>query len=577
MGTAKVWRFTTSDVTAPTVTSTSPSDGATGVAVTATVSGIFSKAMDDTTITTSTFTLKTLAGASVTGTVAYNSSTKTATFTPGSSLLSITTYEATIASTVKDTAGNELGNAKTWNFTTADITAPTVSSVLPASGATAVDPTAEVSAVFSKDMDSTTINTTNFTLTDPNSANIAGTVGYNSTTKKGTFTQSANLPLSATIAALISRNVKDSVGNTMGTDYTWSFTTRDISSWAFVDGNGTNGLNKDSTRLPFLPQLTVFNSKLYAMWYETNGSKYQARVAVYSGSDTSPTWTFVDGGGANGINYNTAQSVSAPQLTVLNSKLYATWTESNGTNYQIRMLVYNGNDSSPIWTFIDGNGANGINKSSAQDGGSPQITVFNSKLYATWYESNGVANQIRVVVYNGNDSSPACAFVDGNGANGINKDATKLTAYPQLTVFSSKLYITWYESNGTKTQTRVAVYNGNDTSPTWTFVDGNGTNGINKSTAQDAIYSQLTVLSNKLYATWVESNGTKNQIRMAVYNGNDTSPTWTFVDGNGTNGINKSTAQDAFYPQLTVFNNKSYAIWEEHNGVTYQVRVAVGQ
>jgi len=246
-----------------------------------------------------------------------------------------------------------------------------------------------------------------------------------------------------------------------------------------------------------------------------------------------------------------------------------------------------------LWTFVDGNGPNGINKYTTQSAVAPQLTVFGSKLYATWQEDTKNpafhTTQLRVAVYNGNDSSPSWTFVDGNGPNGINKNTTQNTLAPQLTVFGSKLYATWLEGNNNlavyASQIRVAVYNGNDSSPSWTFVDGNGPNGINKDTTQNAVAPQLTVFGSKLYATWEE--GTNNpafhasQIRVAVYNGNDSSPSWTFVDGNGPNGINKNTTQNAVVPQLTVFGNKLYATWQEDtNNPTFyasQIRVVVAK
>ena len=300
-------------------------------------------------------------------------------------------------------------------------------------------------------------------------------------------------------------------------------------------------------------------------------------VVSSGGGALTGLWAFVDGNGMNGINKNTTQRAIAPQLTVFRSKLYATWWENTSTPAfsatQIRVAVYNGNDSSPSWIFVDGNGPNGINKNTTQNAVAPRLNVFGSKLYATWQEdaSNPAffATQIRVAVYNGNDSSPSWAFVDGNGTSGINKNTTQNAVAPQLTVFGSKLYATWQEGANTPafhaTQIRVAVYNGNDSSPSWAFVDGNGTNGIN--TTQSAVAPQLTVFGGKLYATWQEDTNNPAvhafQIRVAVYNGNDSSPSWTFVDGNGPNGINKDTTQSAVAPQLTVFGSKLYATWQE--------------
>jgi hypothetical protein len=348
-------------------------------------------------------------------------------------------------------------------------------------------------------------------------------------------------------------------------------------SWAFVDGNGPNGINHDTSKNASYPELAVFNTKLYATWREDNGTAMQIRTAVYNGNDASPSWAFVDGNGPNGMNRLSNQAASNPRLAIFNAKLYATWSEFNGTTNQIRAAVYNGNDAAPSWAAVDGNVTNGINHDSAKHALSPQLTVFNSKLYATWMEDYSTGYQIRAAVYNGNDASPAWAFVDGNGTVGINKNTAKNAYNPQLTVFDSKIYATWMEDNGIAFESRVAVYNGNDASPAWTFVDGNGTVGINKDATKNVQDPQLTVLSSKLYATWVENNGTANQIRVAVYSGDDAAPSWTFVDGNGTVGINKNAARNALNPQLTAFASKLYATWMEDNGTYFQIRVAVGQ
>jgi hypothetical protein len=111
-----------------------------------------------------------------------------------------------------------------------------------------------------------------------------------------------------------------------------------------------------------------------------------------------------------------------------------------------------------------------------------------------------------------------------------------------------------------------------DGTSTWSFVDGDGVNGINKDTTKYAEYSQLTVFNSKLYAIWRESNGTIDQIRVAEWDGNQT---WNFVDGNGTTGINKDTSQTAYTPpQLTLFNSKLFAIWMEVGSTMPQIRVA---
>jgi hypothetical protein len=244
----------------------------------------------------------------------------------------------------------------------------------------------------------------------------------------------------------------------------------------------------------------------------------------------------------------------------------------------VRVAVYSGDDASPVWAFVDGNGTNGINKDASQGGSQPQLTVFGGRLYATWAEYNGTADQVRVAVYSGDDASPSWTFVDGGGANGINKDASQPTEGPQLTAFGGRLYATWQEWNGTAAQVRVAVYSGDDASPSWTFVDGGGGDGINKDAGQNAREPQLTVFGGRLYATWQEWNGTALQVRVAVYSGDDASPSWTFVDGGGTDGLNKDPARNAGGAQLTAFGDGLYAAWSEETGAgTVQNCVAVGR
>jgi len=113
------WSFTTgsaTDLIAPTVSSVTPLNLATGVVLNSSINATFSKAMDPLTITSSTFTL-TQGATPVSGTVTYSGNTATATLHPTSNLAASTTYTATISTGAKDMANNSLANY-TWSFTT---------------------------------------------------------------------------------------------------------------------------------------------------------------------------------------------------------------------------------------------------------------------------------------------------------------------------------------------------------------------------------------------------------------------------------------------------------------------------
>ncbi len=105
----------TVDTVAPTVTSTNPADGATGVAV---ITASFSEPMDESTITTSTFIVTGPSLVPLTGTVTYLATSNTARFTPTSSLALGASYAATITTGAKDVAGNALAASHVWSFTT---------------------------------------------------------------------------------------------------------------------------------------------------------------------------------------------------------------------------------------------------------------------------------------------------------------------------------------------------------------------------------------------------------------------------------------------------------------------------
>jgi hypothetical protein len=104
--------FTASQDAAPSVVSISPSDGSSYVAPSIHPSAVFSKAMDASTLQ---FTLTDSGNAQVTGTVAYDGTAKSATFTPGAALIAGRAYTATVQA--QDIQGHPMDAPKIWSFT----------------------------------------------------------------------------------------------------------------------------------------------------------------------------------------------------------------------------------------------------------------------------------------------------------------------------------------------------------------------------------------------------------------------------------------------------------------------------
>ncbi len=110
----------TSDAIAPTISSTTPISGATAVARTSAISWVFSEAIKLSSVSPANFlVVQTVAGTAVAGTLSYNATTFTVTFTPTAQLAATTVHNAIVTTAVEDLAGNHLAATNVINFTTA--------------------------------------------------------------------------------------------------------------------------------------------------------------------------------------------------------------------------------------------------------------------------------------------------------------------------------------------------------------------------------------------------------------------------------------------------------------------------
>lgn len=220
--------------TAPTVTTTDPAAGAIGVAVNANVRATFSKAVKG--VNATTFTLKnTTTNDPVSATVSYNATTRVATLNPAADLAAGVQYTATLTggtTAIRDSANTPLTpNPMAWSFTTAsgstDTVRPTVTARSPAANATRVSRTANVTAAFSEPVQNVTKTT--FTLKNASGQIITAAVKFNSTANKWVLNPGVTLAPTATYTVTIvggPNGVKDSAGNPLQVDATWTFTTR---------------------------------------------------------------------------------------------------------------------------------------------------------------------------------------------------------------------------------------------------------------------------------------------------------------------------------------------------------------
>jgi hypothetical protein len=235
------------DTTPPQVSSTTPAQGATTVALNTTVTATFSKPMNPSTITAATFLVRGPGGASVVGTVTYAASGSVATFTPAASLAYGAVYTATITTAATDQANpaNSLAANYVWMFNSVAAPAPpTVITTAPATGATSVPVNQAVSATFSVGMNSATIDAATFTVSGPGGVAVAGTINYTASGSVATFTPTANLAYSTLYTATITTGATDSAGTSLAGNYAWSFTTitPPPTVASTLPGNGATGV-----------------------------------------------------------------------------------------------------------------------------------------------------------------------------------------------------------------------------------------------------------------------------------------------------------------------------------------------
>ena len=209
----------TIDASALIIKSTTPALNDSGVDINNIIAVTFDKVVDPATVSEVTFSVL-----GVTGKV--HTSDNLATFVPDKSLQPNTSYTAVVTTGIKDLSGNTISQQYTWTFTTVDVaqadtTSPAVLSSTPADNANDVAANSTLSVIFSEAMDPTTINSSSFSING-----VSGSVTYSDMT--ATFSPSTPLTSSTSYTVVLTTGVKDLAGNSLKSDFSWSFTTQKI-------------------------------------------------------------------------------------------------------------------------------------------------------------------------------------------------------------------------------------------------------------------------------------------------------------------------------------------------------------
>jgi hypothetical protein len=202
------------DTTPPNVTTTVPTNGATGVALNGSVTINFDENIDCTTVNTTNIT------SDSPGWTFSSCSAAQAVFTT-SGQANNTTYNVSVTAAVTDLAANAL-NAAPYNFsyttTPGDVTPPNVTTTVPANAATGVALDGNVTINFDENIDCGTVNVTNITSDSP------GWTFSSCSAAQAIFTTSGQANSTAYSVNVIT-SVTDVAGNPLSAAYPFSYTT----------------------------------------------------------------------------------------------------------------------------------------------------------------------------------------------------------------------------------------------------------------------------------------------------------------------------------------------------------------
>ncbi|MEX0996477.1 MAG: Ig-like domain-containing protein [Flavobacteriaceae bacterium] len=204
----------------PLVVSTDPANGDINVPLNKVITVTFNETMNPATLIQGGITLE--GTSEVSGTVTYDQSNFTASFTPSEEMESNTTYTGRVKTSVKDLDGNALQEEYVWTFSTGQTISPVVIKTDPENNETGVVVNKIITAEFNMPMNPETINSTTFVLNQGTNV-ITGVVTYTGTT--ASFTPEANLTSNTTYTVTITTGAENTEGVPLQSNFVWKFTT----------------------------------------------------------------------------------------------------------------------------------------------------------------------------------------------------------------------------------------------------------------------------------------------------------------------------------------------------------------
>jgi hypothetical protein len=513
------------------VSSLSPADGATGVAIDTTLVATLSQAIDCDAVPSDPMVLVDGALKTVSGSI--NCSGATLSFAPAASLAYGASYTATLKAGISESSGAALASSTSWSFTTeADTTAPTVTGVTPAEGAIDVAHTMTISAGFDETLDCSTVTTSSFTLSDSGSGSVSGSVDCSA---GGTsFTPATELAYSTTYTATLTTALSDSAGNNLASAYSWSFTTAAETTPPTVSGvtpaDGATDVARD-TNVSATFDEDIFASTVDNASFSLTGDNAVSGTVSFDGTTNVATFT--------------------PQSDL---GLLTTYTATLTTD--ITDLAGNALAGDYNWSFTTADGSWGtaeqIETDDLGDASSPQIAFdAGGNAIAVWQQFDGAIYSIWANRYVPSTGWGAAELLEADDASGHHALA------PQIGLDASGNAIAvWRQTDGTAYSAWANRY-----------VAGTGWGGAEllEASSESVGGPQIALdSSGNAIATWYQNDGLRTNIWANRY---DTATGWGTAEL-----IEANDSGNAIAPQVAL-NTEGNAMvaWAHHDGSVYSV------
>lgn len=298
----------------------------------------------------------------------------------------------------------------------ADVTAPRVTSTVPANNAANVPRNRKANATFSEAMAPATINGTTFTVTEDGVPLVGGTVSYSGF--NAVFAPAGGFGANKTIVATISTGATDLAGNAMKSAYSWTWT--------------TDPVVLDATA----PTVTVVNPADLATGVSVN-SAVHATFSEAMNPSTITAANFSVAGITGTVSFDSGSSIAtlSPTSPLAANTTY-TATVKGGVG-GVEDLAGNPLLADKVWTFTTGAAA------AAQ----PSVNLASAATFGTFGGSAGMTNAGLLTVINGDigttavstavtgfhDAGPGCTYTE-TGLNTGMVNGKIYTAAPPPTV-----------------------------------------------------------------------------------------------------------------------------------------------